>query len=56
MRSHNNPNSLHEQANTATTINQIGPMSQVASGIANMNIIQGNEMRNQKSMYNSKFT
>ena len=58
MRSNQNQNSLHE---TASTSNQIGPMSQmsqVATGMANMSLMNGGpgpELRNQKTVYNSKF-
>ena len=58
MRSNHNQNSLNEHA--SNTINQIGPMTQmgqVASGMANMNLMGGApELRNQKTVYNSKFT
>lgn len=50
MRSHNQATSLHDPA----TLNQIGPNSQVVSGMANMNMM-GDNMRNQKNVYNSKF-
>lgn len=52
MRSnHNQNNSLHDN----TTINNIGPVSQVVSGMAHMNLMNEN-LRNQKPVYNTKFT
>ena len=37
------------------TINHIGPVSQVVSGMAQMGMI-GENIRNQKTVYNSKFS
>ena len=58
MRSNHGANSLHDNQPT----NQIGPISQmgqVTQNMANMSLINGGgqpELRNQKNVYNSKFT
>ena len=56
MRTTHNQNSLQEQSQINGQIGPISQMGQVASGMANMNMISGGpELRNQKALYNSKF-
>ena len=57
MRSNQNQNSLHD--NQMNNIGPVSQMGQMVSGMASMNLMsgapQGPDLRNQKTVYNTKF-